>query len=84
MVCGSFPFEEHLLHIEEQKDKLMAFPSSSLLPHVFVFITRSLPPWSTNQILFVSCRLSGASKQVIEMRIMLRGTTDTTYLKQEK
>lgn len=49
----------------------MAFPSSSLLPRAFVFSTRSLPPRSTNQILFFSRRLSGASKQVIDMRIML-------------
>lgn len=56
-----------------ESDRLMAFPSSSLLPDAFVFSTRSLPPRSTIHILFVSLRLSGASEQVIVMRIMLQG-----------
>lgn len=55
----------------EESDKLMAFPSSSLLPHAFVFNKRSLPPRSTNQTLFVSRRLSGAPLHVIDMRIKL-------------
>ena len=56
-----------------ESDRLIAFPSSNLLPHAFVFSTRSLPPRSTIHILFVILRLSLASKQVIDMRIMLRG-----------
>lgn len=66
-------------------DRLIAFPSSNLRPIAFVFRTRSLPPRSTIHILFVILRLVLASKQVINMRVMLQGAnTRDTNLEPQK
>lgn len=59
-----------------ESERLIAFPSLDLLPDAFVFRTRSLTPKSTIQSLFVNSRLSAASKQVIDMRIMLQRTNN--------
>ncbi|KAJ7009385.1 hypothetical protein NC653_000149 [Populus alba x Populus x berolinensis] len=66
LVSSLLPVRALITSPRAESDRLMAFPSSSLLPHALVFNTRSLPPRSTNHNLFVSRRLSAASKQLVE------------------
>lgn len=57
----------------EESERLIAFPSSNLLPSAFVFRTRSLPPRSTIHSLFVNLLRLPALMLEIYMRIMLHG-----------
>lgn len=62
-----------------ESERLIAFPSSNLLPSAFVFRTRSLPPRSIIHSLFVNLLRLLALKLEIDMRIMLYGE-DGIYL----
>lgn len=77
-----FLWSELMTSPRADSDRLIAFPSSNLRPNAFVFRTRSLPPRSTIHILFVILRLMLASKEVINMRVMLQGA-DGSYERQK-